>query len=415
MKLSDRLKTQRVDKLAELENLNATVGTTRSFTDAEQKSWDELKASIDSIDAQITSAVAREELARSSTPAPAVHRERTLAAGEVRAYTNKERMFQPTTAGEQPRLGNLVRAMATGDWSRASVEKAALNETPPSSGQFLVPSAMWSTVVDLARNASVMVKAGSLSIPMSTETMTVAKLLTDPVASWRNESAPITESEPTFGPLVYQARSLGCLVRVSNELLADAIDGGASIENAISKAVALAMDYAALNGSGIAPIPLGIMNTPGIGSVSMGVDGGELINYAPFVNAVGLCRSANEEPRSWVMSARTDTDLNALQNLQGDPMGIPPVVAGLNRLITNSIPDNQSVGTSGAVCSSVIVGDFSQCAFGIRESATMEITNTGGNGTFAQVETLIRVVARMDFHALRPAAFAKVIGIKDTV
>ncbi len=241
MKLSDKLKANRADAMSELENLHTTVGKERSFTTEEQAQWDTLKGKIDAIDKQIVSAVAREELER-STPAPAVHRERELAPGEVRAYRPDEKMFQPTHGGPQPRLGNLVRALATSDWSRARLEKEALNETPPSTGQFLVPGQLWSQVVDLARNNSVMVKAGTLSIPMASETLTVARLLTDPVASWRNESAPIVESTPTFGPLTYQSRSLGCLVRVSNELLQDAVDGGAAIENAIAKSVALALE-----------------------------------------------------------------------------------------------------------------------------------------------------------------------------
>jgi hypothetical protein len=147
----------------------------------------------------------------------------------------------------------------------------------------------------------------------------------------------------------------------------------------------------------------------------MGNDGGPLTNYVPFVRSVGNVRSANEEPVSWLMSARTDTELNSLMNNIDDPMGIPPVVSNLKRFVTNSIPDDQAIGTSGNVCSSTLIGNFAQCAFGIRQTALMEVTNTGGDGTFEQVQTLIRMTLRADFHALRPAAFCKVVGITPTV
>jgi hypothetical protein len=57
------------------------------------------------------------------------------------------------------------------------------------------------------------------------------------------------------------------------------------------------------------------------------------------------------------------------------------------------------------------VGDFSMLAWGLRAGATLEVTRTAGDGTFKQVQTLIRLYFRGDTAVLRPTWFAKVTGL----
>ncbi len=172
-----------------------------------------------------------------------------------------------------------------------------------------------------------MVQAGTLTFPMATQQMTVAKLLTDPVAAWRAENAVINESAPTFGPVAYRARALAALVRCSVELAEDAPNFNTAIEDAISKAVALELDRAGLLGDGNGETPLGVMMTPGIGTIAMAVDGAAPVDYRPFVNAATLCRTANEEPNTIIMSARTAGDLDNLQNTLLDALEPPASTA----------------------------------------------------------------------------------------
>ncbi len=68
----------------------------------------------------------------------------------------------------------------------------------------------------------------------------------------------------------------------------------------------------------------------------------------------------------------------------------------MTRLVTNSIPNDLAHGASGAVCSSAAVGDFSKGAFGVRTAGMLEVTRVGGDGTFAQLQILVRLYLRAD-------------------
>jgi HK97 family phage major capsid protein len=415
MRLSDKLRARRADVLERAETLSVKAANeNRPFDETEQAAFDAAIAEAGSLGKQLDAAVGNEERLRASAGS-AIRRthEADAAAGEVRAYQSNEAMFQRGTVdGEALSLGRLVRAMATRDWSRAPAELRALGENPPSTGGVLVPVELFGQVIDLARNRSVMVRAGTLTFPMATQQMTVAKLLTDPVAAWRAENAVINESEPTFGPVNYRARALAALVRCSVELAEDAPNFNTAIEDAISKAVALELDRAGLLGDGNGETPLGVMMTPGIGTIEMAADGGAPVDYTKLVSAMGLVRTANEEPATVIMSARTATDLDNLKNTLNDAMEPPAAYSALTRLVTNSIPNNQAHGASGGVCSSAVVGDFSKGAFGMRTEGMLEVTRVGGDGTFAQLQILIRLYLRADYHALRPGAFCEVVGIK---
>lgn len=342
MKLSDKLKSERTTSVELLERL-AKAAEGRAFTPDEKQQWDDAKATAARLEAEIKTATEREEVIRGS--APAVLSMRELAPGEVRAFTNKERMFEKPV-GEALSFGRLVRAVPTRDWRHAQGELKALGENPPSTGGVLVPTELFGTVIDLARNLSVMVKAGTLSFPMATQTMTVAKLLTDPVAYWRAEHAAITESEPTFGPITYKARALACLVRASVELAEDAPNFNSAVEASIAAALALQMDRAGLNGSGLGEEPLGVLNTAGVQSVSLGADGDELESYKPFVSAqidysTGRMKEAPDHPlsktiRDGVNERESWSDF--LETLMGNVLlrgnGLAQVVASANGALT---------------------------------------------------------------------------------
>ena len=57
-----------------------------------------------------------------------------------------------------------------------------------------------------------------------------------------------------------------------------------------------------------------------------------------------------------------------------------------------------------------LVADFSKGAFGIRNSGMLEVTREA-NSAFQNLQILIRLYLRADYHVLRAGAFAKVSGI----
>jgi HK97 family phage major capsid protein len=56
---------------------------------------------------------------------------------------------------------------------------------------------------------------------MTAKTLRMAKVISDPVPQWRAENANIAESEPVFGDLSLDAKTLAVRFNVSRELLED--------------------------------------------------------------------------------------------------------------------------------------------------------------------------------------------------
>ena len=309
-------------------------------------------------------------------------------------------MFAPREHDPNLSFGRFVRALARKSWRDAPAEyeayQRALATTPDSAGGIMVPMELMAGVIDLARNASVMVKAGTLTFPMSTKTLTVAKLLTDPVAEWKPENAPATPSDPTFGPVDYRARTLIALVVSGVELAEDAPDFDSAVQMAIVNACALELDRAGLAGSGVGEEPLGILNTPGIGDQAAV---GALTSYDAYIMAMGQVRARNEVPNAVINSSASQTDLDLLKDTLGQPILLPPAYAKLEQFMTNSTPAGNA-----------IVADFSKGAFGIRTQATLEISREAMS-TFQNLQLAIRLYLRADYQVLRPGAFCKLSGI----
>src|SRR5262249_55392346 len=149
---------------------------------------------------------------------------------------------------------------------------------------------------------------------------------------------------------------------------------------------------------GTGEIPLGAMNTPGIGNVPFNA---ALDSYDPFIQAMGVVRAANEVPGAAIMSSRSQTDLDRLTDTTGQPLQAPAAYAGLNRFFTNAIANNGGTGTNE---STGIVANFGQGAFGIRNEGMMEITRVA-NDAFKNLQVMIRLYMRADYHVLRNGAF----------
>ena len=291
-------------------------------------------------------------------------------------------------------LGKILRAKILGDTMGLNLgEVKALGESVGGAGGWFVSPALSSYVVDLARNKSCVLLAGGWTLPMSTEEMTLVKVLTDPTAYWVKEHAKITETEGTFGPIKLKAMVVGCLVRVSRALLEDAPNSGNVIESQISAALGLEIDRCALLGNGVNE-PKGLQNCADINSYSMGANGLALANYDPFSYAVQYVAEDNGLATSVIMAPRTAGNLDRLkEGTTNAPLMPPPSFQALQKFSTNQIPITQTQGSS-TVASSAFVGDFKNIVLGMRRQLTIDVAASGvGSGSvdvFSSVEALIR-------------------------
>lgn len=94
-------------------------------------------------------------------------------------------------------------------------------------------------------------------------------------ATWEGENDANAESTPSFDDINLSPKRLGAKTHMSKQLL---FQSSISVQdytaNLLNIAIAEAVDIAAINGSGVVPIPEGILNISGIGSVAIDPNGG---------------------------------------------------------------------------------------------------------------------------------------------
>ena len=284
-----------------------------------------------------------------------------------------------------------------------------MGSSPLSSGGIMIPTPLAATVIDLARNETRVLQAGAITVPMSTATLKYARLDQDVSASWTNEAANIALSAATFDAVTFTAHKLAALVVLDNELLEDAPNADGVIENSIAKALALALDYAGLYGTGVAPVPQGLHGIV----PTLAAGGGP--TYDEMLNAIAAIRNFNFEPNAVIYNARTANSLAKLKSTQNEYLMPPADFANLAKFITNQVPSNLGTGTNE---SQAFVGQWNQLALGLRSSLQIEVSREAGyfdgsaqQSAFSKDQTVIRAILRADWQPLHTNAFVEVTGI----
>lgn len=342
------------------------------------------------------------------------HRE-DLKPGEVRALSLEQRMkdfAEPFVyEGEERQLsiGKYVRGLVTGNWEGAAAERRAMSEGVLSDGGYLVPTELSSSVIDLARNKARVMQAGARTIPMSSNNITFAKVLTAPTANWKKENDPIPESGMTFGAVTLNAKTLTSMSRMSVELLEDAINLDNIVADAIAQGLALELDRVGLFGKGIDPEPLGLYGTTGIQKIDMGANGGELKDYDPFSLAVEQIENVNGTANALLWSPRTAGTVDRFKDGMMQPLAAPESFRNLTKLPTNQIPNDMTKGTANNA-SCVVVGAWNNMFVGMRRNIVLEVSRTAA-GAFENLQVVIRAYLRADIVVAKPEQFVIIDGI----
>lgn len=259
----------------------------------------------------------------------------------------------------------------------ADVLKAAQRDLvvgTPSSGGYLRPTDHHAEAfVDVLRAASLVLGLnptrmqglrGDVSIPKKTGSAT---------AAWIAESAAPTESQPSFGQILLQPRTIGAFADFSRKTL---LQASPDIENLVRGDLAAVLgqglDKAIVNGSGIGAEPLGLLNQTGVGIVSLGTDGG-LLTWDAVLEMERVLASANADQGNlaFLTSPSARKKLKATLKAAGVSgfiwgEGTDPgtgLVNGRTAMASTNVPSNLTKGT-GTNLSAAIFGNWSDLVVG---------------------------------------------------
>ena len=274
--------------------------------------------------------------------------------------------------------------------------------TPTAGGNMVATNLQPQNFIDLLRARAVVARLGATMLPGLVGNVAIPKLTGAATGYWlANEATAITESQQTIGQLALSPKTVGAYTEVSRLLMLQSTPAADMlVMNDFAKVIALAIDLAALEGTGASGQPTGISATAGIGSVT-----GTTLAYAGIVEfqtdvAAGNALSAN--------SAYVTTPAVA-----GLLMGRQRFASTDTPLWSGSVLDGQMGGfaatsTTQVTAASMVFGDFSQVVIG--EWGMFEIA-LNPYASFAAGITGIRAMQSVDIGIRQAAAFSRATTI----
>jgi len=316
---------------------------------------------------------------------------------EVRSLSHREKL---SSGGSDVDIGELIFAMCTGQGLELFNQVGASD----GAGGYLLTPAVGANVIDLARSASIAMRAGAQTIDMPTAELALVKIDTDPTPQWLPESSAATVATANFGRITLRVQ-----VPISIELLEDAQNGAREITTLLQRVLAQKLDEAVLIGSG-ATEPRGIINDPGTNSIDM--SSANPTTYNDVSNAVKEVLKDNYngaiEDLAWVSHPDVLALYDQLADTTNQPMLPTPWVAALRKFATTTL----AAPTDG----DMIVGDFSQVLIGVRTAGiTIRVvdggTMTGGGDAVDAYSRTIVAAMRRDVAILQPTWFTHVENV----
>ncbi len=290
--------------------------------------------------------------------------------GERAATLKPEQRFATWAAAnvDQPdetrglSFGKLLKGAALGKWDGADGERRALQESVGASGGFLVPTDLSANLIDLARAKATAMNQATV-VPMTTSTVKVPKIATDPAVAWRDEGSAFAESDLTIGANTLEANGLGVLTKVSIELLSDSVVSMEGVlQNIFAQAIALEWDRVTFYGDGDASEPVGLINTTGVTQTALT---GAPADWDFVVDLYGNVEDANYDVSAGITSPRVGRQFGKLKTgiaSDNTPLTPPGRISGIPLLESTQINVDDGGGSNE---SQIFAGDWSQVYWGV--------------------------------------------------
>lgn len=328
-----------------------------------------------------------------------------------------------------------INAIRTGDWSNAGFEKEVFDNTRQkamstgtgSAGGYIVPTQYVAELIEMLYAESVVVSLGATVMDdLIGSPVEIPKQVGGATASWVGENSDITSSDLTFGQLVLTPKSVAALVKLSNRLLSlsnPSIE--AIVRRDMAQALALAIDLAALRGSGTSNQPKGIANTTGINTVSIGPNGGtftfdtaqDMITELEIDNAL-------RGKLAFVTHPLVIKKLKKYKVPQysGDTGGMPIVLPmtdqnlrdllGYDFKTTTQLPTNLTKGSSSD-CTEVYFGNWQELIIAVWGGLEIQ-ASTETYDAFQKNQTWIRAIQDVDIGVRHAESFCLCSDAKTT-
>ena len=277
------------------------------------------------------------------------------------------------------------------------IQKRDLNVTTATAGGNLVATdLLGGSFIDALRNAMVINGLGTRMLTGLVGNIAIPRLSGTGTAYWVAENTAPTESDQTIAQVTLSPKTVGAFTDISRRLLLQSsLDVEAMVQNDLATILGLAIQQAAINGSGASNQPSGILTR-----VTASVIGGTNGAAPTWANMIALesdvaVANADIGTLAYLTNAKVRGKLKSTSKVSGQngfvwEQGDTPV-NGYRTAVTNAVPSNLVKGTSGAVCSAIIYGNFADLVIGMWGALDLMVDPYTGSAAGT-----VRVVALQD-------------------
>jgi HK97 family phage major capsid protein len=429
--------------------LDKTISEERGYTDEERTEDKRLQEQVAEYDEQIRNA---QEIENQRAGTPQGQPKPVVQAGEPQPMPDpnigmNEREVQRYS------LVRAIRAAVNGNWQGAELEKEASNAvskqlgkeprsffipydwlaagreqlkaekrdllvgTPAQGGYLVATDLLAQSFIELLRNKMLVQAAGAFVLSGLVGDVAIPRQTGGATAYWVAEGGAPTEADQAVDQVPLVPKSVAAFTDISRKLLLQSsIDVEAFVRNDLATVLALAIDLAALHGSGSAPEPKGIVNQTGVAVVAIGADGGaptwahivsletEIAQDNADIGALAYMTNAKVRGKLKQTEKATNTAQFVWEN---GPQNAP--LNGYRALVSNQVKSDLTKG-SGTGLSAIFFGNWRDLIIGQWGTLDMLVDPYTGGTTGT-----VRVIAFQDIDiAVRHGESFSVILDADT-
>jgi HK97 family phage major capsid protein len=243
-------------------------------------------------------------------------------------------------------------------------------------GQLVATNLLASNFIDLLRNRMSVMRAGAQMLTGLVGNIAMPRQTGAATAYWVAESGAPTESQAALDQVSMSPKTVGAFTDISRKLLLQSsLDVEALVRRDIASSLGLAIDLAALNGSGSSNQPRGVLQTSGIGSVVGGTNGAAP-TWAHIVELWSDVAVANADfgTTAYLTNAKVAGRLMTTEKASGTAQFVCPgfpdangiaTFGGARAVISNQVPSNLTKGSASGVASAILFGNFADLIVGM--------------------------------------------------
>lgn len=378
----------------------------------------------------------------------------TLSAQRQAPAADSKRDFDIGMSEAERRSYSLVRALnahMTGSWREAGLEREVSVElarrmgrdsngffmptdlpmmrdagyyvgTPTQGGNLVKTDLLMGSFIDILRNKAAVMQLGATFLPGLVGKVEIPRQSGVSATQWIQETGTVTGSNATFDKVALDMKTIAAKSFVSRNMLRQVTMSVENfVRNELATSIALAIDLAALSGSGSSSEPKGLASQTGILTVEGGTNGAA-ITFDHLIDMETKVADANADGTSMAYLANAVT-IGALKKIKdannnyiwkpivgASRNAIPGEVNGYPVARSNQARKNLTKGTSSGVCSEIFFGNWADLLIG--EWGVLEILpNPYSAAAYDNGGLEIRALQSVDIAVRHPESFCRMADV----